>query len=37
MGNENMGEKEEKALRRSIVAKALKALATDLKEQKLFE
>jgi hypothetical protein len=37
LGNETMGEKEEKALRRSIIDKALEALATDLKEQKMFK
>jgi len=37
VGNPGLDAKTEKALRRAIVEKALEALATDLKESKIFE
>ena len=36
VGNADLDPKEEKALRRAIVERALEALQTDLTEQKLF-
>ncbi len=36
LGNADLDPEEEKALRRSIVEKALKALQTDIKEQTIF-
>jgi len=37
VGNPGLDPKTEKALRRAIVEKALEAIATDLKEGKIFE
>lgn len=37
LGNPDLGEKEEEALRRKLVLNALKALSTDVTEQTVFQ